>query len=596
MALPKRTTKQIAQKYKGNLDYLRKPHAFRMTRLILFLVVAIATVALAFGHYHPKLFSTGPISQNHARFADRCEVCHDGAQPDLLTALTGSKIGHDGQPVPQSLSERAQNAWQTVSLKLHPDEVHKSVNGALTASSSLAALDHACLKCHEPMKLHQPQALSLALRPVRHEISAAEVASCSSCHREHQGPEKMKDPPSSNCVDCHGNPERLRETLVTYKVDGHPPGVTGNVLTFKRDGVKRFVPPRESPHQPVAFTGFATGHPAFGYEQPGVRDPAAISFNHSRHEQKDIPPVNGHKLDCTDCHKPGADGMFMQPVKYAQQCAGCHSLHFSSDVPTLTIPHGDPQKVRDALTSAGLTVLFQDYAVKEKKLMDTASQAAFITEQFNKLSARGIGTTDALLARVFRTGDPPNTTNQFFPGCAKCHVVNFPPGNATPDRHAHEHGRPLAGARPLQSRPARAHGVHRLPRRRAHQHEDHGHPAAAAEALRRVPPPARGEGREGALSEGGIVQAEPRADRPAARAGRHPQRLPVLPPALPRDGRCDHLCEERGPRARSLRARFFGARRKSRDEPAEVARLPAPAVRQVSCFCSCHPPVSVLLS
>ena len=386
MALPKRTTKQIAQKYKGNLDYLRKPHALRMTRLILFIAVAIASVALAFGHYHPKLFSTGPISQNHARFADRCEVCHEGAQPDMLTALTGSQIGPDGQPLPQSFSERAHNAWQTVTRKLDPHEVHAGVNGALIASSSLAALDHACLKCHEPMKLHQPQALSLALRPVRHEISAAEVASCSSCHREHQGPEKMKDPPSSNCVDCHGNPERLRETLVTYKVNGHPPGVTGDVLTFKRDGVKRFVPPRESPHQPVAFTGFSAGHPAFGYEQPGVRDPAAISFNHSRHEQKDIPPVNGHKLDCTDCHKPGADGMFMQPVKYQQQCAGCHSLHFSSDVPTLTIPHGDPQKVRDSLTSAGLTVLFQDYAVKEKKLLDPASQAAFITEQFNKLA------------------------------------------------------------------------------------------------------------------------------------------------------------------------------------------------------------------
>lgn len=429
MALSKRTTKQIAQKYKGNLDYLRKPHVFRMAKLVLFLLAVVGSVALAFGHYHPTAFSTGPICANHQRFADRCEVCHEDAKPDLWNAFSSTRTGTDGKVVSVSMADRLKTTWVAVTRQM---EAHDG-KGAVTAASSLAKLDHACLKCHEPMKLHQPQVLSLGLRPVRAEISAAEVASCSSCHREHQGPEKMKDPPSSNCVDCHGNPERLRETLVTYQIrGGHPPPSTGAVQDFKFDGVRRFVPPRESPHQPVAFTRFDQGHPAFGYEQPGMRDPAALAYNHSRHEQKDIPPVNGHKLACTDCHKPGADGMFMQRVTYQQQCSGCHSLHFFSDLPTLTIPHRDPQRVRDTLTSAGLTVLFQDYAVKEKKLLDRPAQEVFITEQFKKLNDRGIGSTDALLARVFRLGDPPNTTNQFFPACTKCHVLNTPQGNATP--------------------------------------------------------------------------------------------------------------------------------------------------------------------
>ena len=422
MALGKRTTRQIAEKYKGNLDYYRRPHRFRTVKLVCFALAVAGSLALAIKPHRQEIFSTGPISANHARFANQCEVCHTDLQPGLL------QVWKSDRP----LQVNAANLLLRVKQDLQPEQMKAGLHATLTASNSLSKLDATCLNCHEPMKLHQPQALSLGLRPVRQEISAAEVASCSTCHREHQGPARMPPPPSSNCTDCHGNSARLQETLVTYKLPGHPPPGVGAVQDFKKDGVRRFVPPRPSPHQPAVFTAFNQGHPAFGYEQPGLRDPAALSFNHARHQQDDIPPVQGRKLACADCHTPGADGVFMQRVKYQQHCSGCHSLHFSSDLPDLTIPHGDPEKVRDALTSAGLTVLMQDYAVHQRKLTDKSQQEAFITEQFRKLNDRGIGTTEALLTRVFRTGDPPQTTNQFFPACAKCHVVSNPPGGATP--------------------------------------------------------------------------------------------------------------------------------------------------------------------
>jgi hypothetical protein len=88
--------------------------------------------------------------------------------------------------------------------------------------------------------------------------------------------------------------------------------------------------------------------------------------------------------------------------------------------------------VHDAITNAGLNVLFLDYAVSNKGIMDEAGQKAFARDQFQKLAAKGINTTDALMARVFRTGEPPNAKEQVFPACMKCHTVPPAPGTSTP--------------------------------------------------------------------------------------------------------------------------------------------------------------------
>jgi hypothetical protein len=124
--------------------------------------------------------------------------------------------------------------------------------------------------------------------------------------------------------------------------------------------------------------------------------------------------------------------MFMQRITFADHCSSCHSLHFSADVPDLQIPHHDPEKVHNEMTSSGLTVLFLDYAVKHEGITDPEKQKEFITGQFAKLQARGMGTYENLISRVFFTGDPPNVKeNQAFPSCSKCHEVKAR-GSATP--------------------------------------------------------------------------------------------------------------------------------------------------------------------
>src|SRR4051794_11943881 len=87
---PIRTQKDFAQSYRGNLAYLKKFHPFRTLRGILFVIVAIGSVVVAFGYKHyvsPEFYSTGPISANHQKFANRCEVCHDNKDPDLAKSL-----------------------------------------------------------------------------------------------------------------------------------------------------------------------------------------------------------------------------------------------------------------------------------------------------------------------------------------------------------------------------------------------------------------------------------------------------------------------------------------------------------------------------
>ena len=98
---PKRTQKQVAQKYKDHLDYYRHSHPFRRARLILFSCAVFISLALAFGFnsivsdkHAETFFNTGPLTKNHANLADGCQSCHWGATPDFAHLLQiGSVIG-----------------------------------------------------------------------------------------------------------------------------------------------------------------------------------------------------------------------------------------------------------------------------------------------------------------------------------------------------------------------------------------------------------------------------------------------------------------------------------------------------------------------
>ncbi|PYI58361.1 MAG: hypothetical protein DMC59_08680, partial [Verrucomicrobia bacterium] len=75
MAAPRRTQKQIAERYKGNLGYYRSLHPWRRARFwISFLAIigGIAGIVLFQTRGREIFFNPGKISSSHARFADDC--------------------------------------------------------------------------------------------------------------------------------------------------------------------------------------------------------------------------------------------------------------------------------------------------------------------------------------------------------------------------------------------------------------------------------------------------------------------------------------------------------------------------------------------
>ena len=461
MAGPNRTQKQVAEKYKGNLAYYHKSHYFRRLRLIAFLVAVIGSLGalLTFGRWgREEIFNTGPLSANHARFINDCKACHEGVETDLLKTKPIEQLRAVFSEVRTTDQLKQTGLASLESVKKTAGELGNLDGSRLRelaergiAMTDLTRMDQACRKCHNPLQLHAPQAASLGLVSLSRELPMVHAGSCSSCHREHAGPARMKLPTSETCAGCHNSEDRLQRTLqlITLKNPNVPTKAGNRDLG---DGLLRFIVPPKPAGQVTAFKDYANGHPPFDYERDEARDPGTLSYNHQRHEQSDIPLLNGRKLDCADCHKPGADGVYYQRVSYDQHCKQCHSLHLDPDIPSVAIPHGDPEKVRSFLRS--LTTQFADHYIKENGNADRLQLGVFVKNQFEKLNQRGMRTGEELERRVFFTGDPPREneritprTNKgiFFPACAKCHDVT--PGDATtapkiapsntPDRWVH---------------------------------------------------------------------------------------------------------------------------------------------------------------
>src|SRR5688572_13904714 len=148
MPLNRGTQKQIAQRFKGNLDYFRKAHYWRRLRFLTILIVSVAGLAaLAFIFFRgpETMYNPGPISQHHAQFGDDCSQCHEPPKKSLAGAT----------------------------LKL-----------------TNADIDQRCQNCHRGFSFHQP--------------NVVRERSCTACHQEHQGSGAMAAPGDAQCLKCHG--------------------------------------------------------------------------------------------------------------------------------------------------------------------------------------------------------------------------------------------------------------------------------------------------------------------------------------------------------------------------------------------------------
>ena len=193
MATPGRTQKQIAERYKGNLGYYKKKHPWRVARWCASFIAIVGGIVgiivfqrlLAQKRVSEEFFSTGPISSNHAAYAQDCASCHD----------KGAVLADD----------RSFSKFKAVVS----DRFHRGLD--------FTAIDRKCQACHEK---HPPA--GLVKKYDLHEPNVVENRACSVCHQEHLGPERMKAVADLQCASCHNNSDIMQASA--QKGEKLPPG------------------------------------------------------------------------------------------------------------------------------------------------------------------------------------------------------------------------------------------------------------------------------------------------------------------------------------------------------------------------------------
>jgi hypothetical protein len=412
------TPKQASKKYWGNLGYFRKSHYLRQRRGWCFAIAALCSIAFA-ATYHfwgsSRIFSKGPISQNHASLPNDCRACHIDAEIDPLKALRSS--GSSLRSILTAGSSRASGKpghWP----------------------AELSRMDKTCLECHRNYALHGPQSAALALRSVSNEMALVHATQCFICHREHAGHEPMAAPIRETCISCHSKAEELsraRTTLPLKDKDNDTSVAATGENRDLGDGLIRFLAPARISDPVKPFADYAghphPGHPPFNYEQANLKDPADLEFNHWRHEQSNVTALEPDKtLDCIKCHKPSPGGVYYQPVKYEQHCKRCHSLQILPSLSELRIPHGDAQKVRFFLASIEFAI--ENFAIENARANGTTDSKQLSEQAKTERQDFGLGTLTALENDVFSGGDRNDNPNlrrlrdrdtKFIIGCKKCH-------------------------------------------------------------------------------------------------------------------------------------------------------------------------------
>ncbi len=423
MATPRKSNKQLSEKYKDNLADYKRLYTGRRAILAVTLLAIIGGVVgtLYYARRVPeKFFNPGPVSSHHqnitramigdlppAAFAsgdlnESCDACHD-----------------------KSLISSGQMNGRTFA------QVLRDSFGKGAVPDRITRIEERCETCHAKLSqrthtFHEPNA-------IQHH--------CSTCHQEHRGPGPMKIVASSECAACHGDSEKMRVAAQTkvppdWNAERRHPQQPQRVI-FNQLG-------RPAEGYTKTFRSFWEDHPDFriilakAADPKQVRDPDSfvagdgvhdiLRFNHSRHFRPDIPAVDqtGRKLDCNYCHQMEIEGRFMKRISFQTNCQACHQLQFDLNNPDLTLPHGDPTAVLGFLRS--VTSHYEDLA-RRKGITDPKRLRTFVEDQRRGLRGQ-YNSDEQLINSVFFEADPfkirpnigrPRAAN--FAGCAYCHQV-----------------------------------------------------------------------------------------------------------------------------------------------------------------------------
>ena len=295
-----RTTKKLAQRI--DLNYFKRPTPLKRAKFWLSLLLPLlALIWIAWRGFtgDHRVYSSGRMSEPHAVLENECAACHV------------QKVG----------------------------------------AFSAKAADNACLDCHDG--------------PIHH--AQTPTPPCATCHTEHRGRINIAAASNQACAECHSDLGTSRGATqyashIHSFEDGHPefaalrsvaglaPSDSG---TIKLNHAIHMKPIRRSPNGPDVQLQCGNCHHTAAaaadltYSDPSYRA-AKVSYKESD-EGRLIPPGTLHPP------KPLSGRELMAPVRFADACAGCHSLAFDKHF-DFGVPHDKPQVVREFLQKK-----FQEY-------------------------------------------------------------------------------------------------------------------------------------------------------------------------------------------------------------------------------------------
>jgi len=403
-----KTQKEVGQKYRDNLGYFKRPgflHREKFYLCILAILLGVYCIRHIESTRSDKVYNPAPLSISHANLEGNCAACHTLASRNIFRSIEGISVDD----------------------LLGPNHGTGSVRAAFFSSS--VSINHACQSCHTGMDLHQPTSQTVALKAFHSELHIVEANGCFNCHQEHLGRVDLKQPPGdSACAACHNDASQMASDVIRVALTGNTSNKAFDGITS--DGIAHFIPPERKGPLPL-FAAFERGHPPFEYEQPGLKNPEVLTFSHKQHLS-----LPGVKLNCADCHKPAADGIFYQRVTYQASCQRCHTLQFDPANPQLLIPHGSVARLGSFLHSLAYQyeALYQSMQAAQNRVASPDEQKAFAIQQLTALQQRAqVQSPEDLEREILFTADPykdrpPTMVRPYFSGCAYCHQVTQPAG------------------------------------------------------------------------------------------------------------------------------------------------------------------------
>ena len=375
-----------------------------ITRVVVAVSVAVLLIGLG-SKWRESFINPAPLSRAHSG-------------PEFVH-LAAKKGGGQGcvlchQEANAGLGELGRNAVKVAQTSL--------AFGRLTGTGpkDFSRMDRSCLECHEQKSFHHPAVVN--------------AVACATCHLDHQGDGGLMRMADQLCSSCHADKQEM--TASAEKGRGLPPVV---LTDQPAQGVVVFGYKRPPVDVIQLVTSFSKEHPEFRAVRAGQSDTNPLKFNHKLHLTSDlIPPVNGKRLACADCHQTDAAGAYMQRISFEANCRSCHSLNFDERNPGMTLPHGDAALARSYLRS--LPVEYADHATRVLGITNERDVASFVQQQINSLRERNRTGEDLERSAFFndgkvgpaagivgRTGE----ARAKFAGCAYCHTVT-PRDNAAP--------------------------------------------------------------------------------------------------------------------------------------------------------------------